>query len=159
MQLTLFTDYSLRALLYLGAYPDRLCTIPEIARAYTISGHHLRKVVNHLSTVGYIETIRGKGGGVRLARAPNLINIGAVVRDTEDSFDLVECFSKEHQTCPLLPACALRSVLVDAKRNFMATLERRTLQDILGNWISGKFAHAREVRIPVKSIARKRTAR
>ena len=156
MQLTFFTDYSLRVLVFLGAHPGRLCTIPETADAYGISGNHLRKIVNHLSSVGYIETVRGKGGGMRLSRAPNMINIGAVVRDTEDSFDIVECFNRKHQTCPLLPACALRSVLVDAHRNFMATLDRRTLQDVLGNWVSGRFAIARDAQISIKSITRKR---
>jgi Rrf2 family transcriptional regulator, nitric oxide-sensitive transcriptional repressor len=156
MQLTLFTDYSLRSLVYLGANPDRLCTISEIAKAYEISGHHLRKIVNHLSTVGYIETVRGKGGGLRLSRAPHMINIGAVVRDTEDSFNIVECFSKEQQSCPLLPACALRSVLVDAQRSFMATLDRSTLQDIVGHWVSSRFPVAPDTKNSVKSIARKR---
>jgi Rrf2 family nitric oxide-sensitive transcriptional repressor len=156
MQLTLFTDYSLRVLVFLGAHPDRLCTIREAARIYGISGNHLRKIVNHLSAVGYIETVRGKGGGMRLSRAPNMINIGAVVRDTEDSFDIVECFDEKYHTCPLLPACALRSVLVDAHRNFMATLDDRTLQDVLGNWISSRFALAQDARISIKSTTRKR---
>src|ERR1017187_7338168 len=80
MQLTLFTDYSLRVLVFLDAHPDRLCTISEAAEAYRISGNHLMKVVNRLSSVGYIETVRGKGGGMRLSRAPKMINLGDVVR-------------------------------------------------------------------------------
>src|SRR5208337_3734127 len=95
MQLTRFTDYSLRVLVYLGAYPDRLCTISETADAYGISVNHLMKVVNRLSSVGYVETIRGKGGGMRLSRAPKMINIGDVVRHMEDSFDIVECLQCE----------------------------------------------------------------
>ncbi|MFI4891580.1 MAG: RrF2 family transcriptional regulator [Steroidobacterales bacterium] len=158
MQLTLFTDYSLRVLVFLGAHPDRLCTIPEAAKAYGISGNHLRKVVNHLSAVGYIETVRGRGGGMRLSRAPKMINIGAVVRHTEDSFEIVECFNRKHQSCPLLSACALRSILVDANRNFMATLDRHTLQDVLGNWIKGRFGLPRDAHVPVKSVKRKRAA-
>jgi Rrf2 family transcriptional regulator, nitric oxide-sensitive transcriptional repressor len=151
MQLTLFTDYSLRVLVFLGAHPDRLCTISEAAEAYRISGNHLMKVVNHLSAGGYIETVRGKGGGMRLSRAPRMINIGEVVRHMEDRFDIVECFNEETQDCPLFPACTLRSILVDAQRNFLATLDRHTLQDVLGSWVSSKFALARGVQIPVKS--------
>ena len=133
MQLTLFTDYSLRVLVYLGAHPDRLCTISETAGAYGISVNHLMKVVNRLSSVGYVETVRGKGGGMRLSRVPKMINIGDVVRHMEDSFDIVECFNEGRQDCPLLPACTLRSVVADAHRNFMATLDRHTLRDVLGN--------------------------
>jgi len=151
MQLTHFTDYSLRALIFLGAHPDRLCTISEIAEAYGISGNHLMKVVNRLSSGGYIETVRGKGGGMRLSRAPKMINLGDVVRYMEERFDIVECFNEEHQDCVLLPACTLRSVLADAHRNFMATLDRHTLEDVLGNWVSGRFALARGVQIPIKA--------
>jgi|SRR5450759_3498950 Rrf2 family nitric oxide-sensitive transcriptional repressor len=151
MQLTLFTDYSLRVLVFLGAHPDRLCTISEAAEAYRISGNHLMKVVNRLSSGGYIETVRGKGGGMRLSRAPRMINIGEVVRHMEDRFDIVECFNEETQDCPLFPACTLRSILVDAHRNFLATLDRHTLQDVLGSWVSSKFALARGVQIPIKS--------
>ncbi len=152
MQLTLFTDYSLRVLIFLGAHADRLCTISEAAEAYHISGNHLMKVVNRLSSAGYIETVRGKGGGMRLSRAPNMINLGDVVRHTEDRFDIVECFNEKRQHCPLLPACTLRSILADAHRNFMATLDRHTLQDVLGTWVSGRFALPRGGQIPVKSL-------
>ncbi len=143
MQLSVFTDYSLRVLIFLGAHPDRLSTISEIAEAYGISANHLMKVVNRLSSGGYIETIRGKGGGMRLSRAPNMINVGAVVRHTEDRFDIVECFNAKHQTCPLLPACTLKSILADAHRSFMAALDRHTLQDVLGNWVSARLALAK----------------
>ncbi len=159
MQLTRFTDYSLRVLVYLGAHPDRLCTISETAGAYGISVNHLMKVVNRLSSVGYVETVRGKGGGMRLSRAPKMINIGDVVRHTEDSFDIVECFSAKKQDCPLLPACTLKSILVDARRNFMATLDRHTLQDVLGHGITARFALAKGVQISIKSVARERAAR
>jgi Rrf2 family nitric oxide-sensitive transcriptional repressor len=159
MQLTRFTDYSLRVLIFVGAHPDRLCTISEAAEAYRISSNHLMKVVNRLSSGGYIETVRGKGGGMRLSRAPNMINIGDVVRHMEDRFDIVECFNEKHHNCPLLPACPLRSVLVDAHRNFMATLDRRTLQDFLGSWVSGRFAVARGAQNSTKSIARERAVR
>lgn len=153
MQLTRFTDYSLRALVYLGAHPERLCTISEIADAYRISENHLMKVVHRLSTAGYIETVRGKGGGMRLSRAPKLINVGAVVRDMEERFDIVECFNEEYQDCPLLPACTLKSVLAQASRNFLSTLDRHTLQDVLGSGLRGMFAQAKGARIPITSVS------
>ena len=154
MQLTRFTDYSLRVLIYLGAHPERLCTISEIADAYRISDNHLMKVVNRLATSGYIETVRGKGGGMHLSRAPKLIKIGAVVRDMEERFDMVECFNEEHQDCPLLPACALKSVLADARRNFLATIDRYSLQDVIGSGLSHSFAVAKGARqILIKPVS------
>ncbi len=150
MQLTQFTDYSLRSLMFLGAHPGRLWRIAQIAAAYGISVNHLMKVVNQLSSCGYVETVRGKGGGLRLARAPRLINIGEVVRDMEGRFDIVECFNERRQDCPLLPACALRSVLTDARRNFLATLERYTLQDVISENIAGAFTLRKGARIPIR---------
>jgi Rrf2 family nitric oxide-sensitive transcriptional repressor len=152
MQLTYFTDYSLRVLIFLGAHTERLCTISEIAEAYAISDNHLMKVVNRLSTCGYIETVRGKGGGMRLARAPQLINVGDVVRHMEERFDIVECFNKKHQDCPLLPTCILKSVLYEARRNFLATLDRHTLQAVLGNDASSMFSRAKGKRIPIRPV-------
>ena len=133
MQLTRFTDYSLRTLLYLGAAPQRRSTIGEVAQAYGISTNHLMKVVSRLAAAGYVETLRGKGGGLRLARAPGLINVGELVRAMEERLDIVECFDPRHRDCPLLPACTLKSVLADARRNFLATLDRYTLQDLVGD--------------------------
>lgn len=159
MQLTLFTDYSLRVLVFLGAHPNQLSTISQIAEAYGISGNHLMKVVNRLASGGYIETVRGKGGGMRLSRAPEMINIGAVVRHTEDRFDIVECFNEKRQDCPLLPACTLRSILADAHRNFMATLDRRTLQEVLGNGVGVRASLARGARISIKPVPRERAVR
>jgi Rrf2 family transcriptional regulator, nitric oxide-sensitive transcriptional repressor len=150
VQLTQFTDYSLRSLMFLGAHPGRLCKIAQIAAAYGISVNHLMKVVNRLASCGYVETIRGKGGGLRLARAPRLINLGEVVRDMEERFDIVECFNEQHQDCPLLPACVLRSVLGDARRNFMATLDRYTLEDVIGGNPAGVFAPRKGTRIPIR---------
>ncbi len=159
MQLSLFTDYSLRVLIFLGAHPDRLCTISETAAAYRISGNHLMKVVNRLAADGYIETVRGKGGGMRLSRAPKMINLGDVVRHMEERFDIVECFNEKYQDCPLFPACTLRSVLADAHRNFMATLDRHTLQDVLGTWVSARLALGRGAQFPIKPAPRERAVR
>ena len=150
MQLTRFTDYTLRTLIYLGAHPQRLCTISEIAAAYGISENHLMKVVHHLATVGYVETVRGKGGGMRLAREPRLINIGDVVRDAEDNMNIVECFDPERRSCPLLPGCVLKSVLSEARRNFMGTLDRYSLQDMLGHQAASLFALKRGGVLPIR---------
>ncbi|MEO6421697.1 MAG: Rrf2 family transcriptional regulator [Candidatus Nitrotoga sp.] len=138
MQFTHFTDYSLRTLIYLGAQHSMLATISEVAEKYGISQSHLTKVVHQLANRGYIQTTRGKGGGMRLAREPQLINIGDVVRDMEDNINLVECFNVKNQSCPLLPACILKSVLTEARKNFFDTLDRYTLADLLINQSSRK---------------------
>jgi Rrf2 family nitric oxide-sensitive transcriptional repressor len=133
MQFTHFTDYSLRTLIYLGAQQSMLATISEVAEKYGISKSHLTKVVHQLANRGYIKTMRGKGGGMRLARLPQLINIGDVVRDMEENINLVECFNAKNQNCPLLPACILKSVLLEARKNFFDTLDCYTLADLLTN--------------------------
>jgi len=127
MKLTLFTDYSMRVLLYLGARPERLCSIAEVARAYGISQNHLMKVVNELSRSGYIESVRGRFGGIRLGKPAGEINIGALVRHTEDGFNLVDCGS-----CVVAPACGLTGILKEALRAFLGVLDRYTLADLLG---------------------------
>lgn len=133
MQLTLYTDYSLRVLLYLGLNPRRMATITDIAQSYGISRNHLVKVVHNLSIQGFIHSTRGRGGGITLARPPAEINIGDVVRHTETSFHLVECFDRERNTCPIAAACLLKSALYEAQRAFMAVLDRYTLAEVLDN--------------------------
>ncbi len=132
MQLTRFTDYALRVLMYLGTRPEQLSTIGEIAGRYRISENHLMKVVNHLANTGYVSTVRGKGGGMKLARAPKAIIIGRVVRDCEDSLAIVECFDPANRSCPLLPSCALKSALAEARKNFLATLDAYNLEQLVG---------------------------
>jgi len=133
MQLTIYTDYSLRVLLYLGLHPEKRVTISEIADAYSISRNHLVKVVHNLSLEGWIHTIRGKSGGMLLAMPPERINIGAVVRKTEPHMNLLECFDREINTCPIIASCALKRALYQARKAFMDTLDGFTLADVLGN--------------------------
>jgi Rrf2 family nitric oxide-sensitive transcriptional repressor len=129
MQLTLFSDYSLRILLYLTMHRDRLVSVPEISDAYGISKHHLVKVVQRLIELRLIESVRGRGGGMRLSREPAEINVAAVVRQTEPHLDLVECFDARTNTCPIDPACGLKRALEAAQAAFFAELERYTLAD------------------------------
>lgn len=131
MQLTRFTDFSLRVLIHLGSQPDALVTVAGIAAEHGISRHHLTHVVHQLGLKGYIETTRGKGGGFRLARRPELIRVGDVVRDMETGFELAECFRPGVSACRLMPACALKPVLAEAGRAFLTSLDRYTLADLL----------------------------
>ncbi|MGH7932486.1 MAG: RrF2 family transcriptional regulator [Candidatus Binataceae bacterium] len=131
MELTFHTDYALRVLTYLGLRPGRLCLIADIAEHYRISRNHLVKVVHRLARGGFVRTYRGKGGGVTLARAPGEINVGAVVRCTEGPVRLVECFRGEDNTCVISGACMLAGMLQEACENFLVTLDRYTLADLL----------------------------
>lgn len=133
MQLTLYTDYSLRVLIYLGIRPSHQATITEIAQSYNVSRNHLVKVVHNLGAMGYITTTRGRGGGMVLALAPELINIGEVVRKTEPDFDLVECFDLETNTCPISPSCALIKALKMARKAFLEVLDQYTLDAVVAN--------------------------
>ena len=126
MKLTRYTDYALRVLMHLAARPERLCSIGEIARTYAISHNHLMKVVHDLGKTGYVSAVRGRNGGIRLARPPEEINVGAVVRHTQEGFDLVDCGS-----CGIAPACGLTGVLGKALAAFMATLDAFTLADLV----------------------------
>ncbi|MXP62397.1 Rrf2 family transcriptional regulator [Roseomonas sp. M0104] len=137
MRLTLHTDYALRALIYLGLRPGRRVSIREIAAAHRISENHLVKVVHNLGRGGFIETVRGRGGGLQLARPPEQIRVGDVVRFTEEDMALVACFqSAEGAGCALVNACRLQSLLGEALGAFMAVLDGRTLADLLAppNW-------------------------
>lgn len=133
MQLTLYTDYSLRVLIYLGARPAETVTISEIARSYGISRNHLVKVVHNLAGHGFIHTTRGKGGGLRLARPAAEINLGDVIRHTEGGFDLVECMKENDTSCPIHEICRLRGVVGEALTAFTDVWGRYTLADIVGN--------------------------
>jgi Rrf2 family nitric oxide-sensitive transcriptional repressor len=131
MQLTRYSDFSLRVLIYLAVETERLATIEEIARAYGISKAHLMKVVHQLGLCGFVETVRGRGGGLRLARPAQEIPLGAVVRATEGNLSLVECFDPARSECAIEPACGLRPVLREALDAFLAVLDRYTLADLV----------------------------
>lgn len=131
MELTFYTDYSLRVLMYVGLRRSELSSISEIADDYGISANHLVKVVHGLARGGFIRTYRGKGGGVTLARKPQDINIGAVVRYTEGAFKPVECFRGDNNHCLVTGACRLAGILQEACDSFLATLDRYSLADLL----------------------------
>lgn len=128
MHLTRMTDYALRLLIYVARHPDRLCTIAEIASVHRISRPHLMKITHQLALHGWIETVRGRGGGLRLSRPAEEINLGAVVRSIEPDFHLVECFAAGN-ACTLTGDCGLAGILSGALREFMAHLDGRTLAD------------------------------
>jgi Rrf2 family transcriptional regulator, nitric oxide-sensitive transcriptional repressor len=130
MRLTLNTDFSLRVLMYVGLFGDKLATINDIAESFGISKDHLMKVVSDLSQKGYLETVRGRNGGIRLMREPRRINIGQVVRDTENQLDVIGCLERRGY-CPIERACVLRSALRDATQAFLAVLDAYTLADLI----------------------------
>lgn len=133
MRLTTFTDYSLRVMMYVAAHPEGRATIAEIARSYDISEHHLTKVVHFLGKEGYLENLRGRGGGLRLARAPSAINVGDVVKLTEGGDVPAECFERESNCCAITADCKLKFALSDAVDAFYAALRRYTLEDVVKN--------------------------
>ena len=125
MRLTRYSDYALRVLIYLSSRPDGLCSIAEIARAYGISNNHLMKVVQELGRSGFVATVRGRSGGIRLARPASEIIVGDVIRSTEKGFALADCGK-----CGLAPACGMTSVLNEAVEAFLAVLDRYSFADL-----------------------------
>ena len=137
MRLSLFTDYSLRVLMF-AALKGETFSLSEVAEAYDISRHHLVKVVNFLAKLGYLETRRGRGGGIALGMPPEDIHIGMVVRRTEDTPFIVECFDQQHNTCPINGSCRLKGALAQAESAFYETLDRHTLRDLVtGSAVKG----------------------
>ena len=130
MRLTSFSDYALRMLMYAASAGERLITIEETSRVYGISRAHLMKVVNILTKTGYLRGVRGRSGGFTLARRPEEIILGAVLRATEPDFALVECFATGNQ-CVITECCRLPRVLNEALSSFVTTLDRYTLADIM----------------------------
>jgi len=130
MRLTTLTDYAMRLLIYVGQHPERLCTIAEVAQIHGISEPHLMKVTHRLSQAGWLETVRGKNGGMRLAKPAQDIRLGDVVRDTENDLTLVECFAGTSH-CLLVGQCRLAGILHSALSQFLLHLDQYTLADIL----------------------------
>jgi Rrf2 family nitric oxide-sensitive transcriptional repressor len=130
VRLTTYTDYTLRVLIYLALTADRLVTIAEISEHYGISETHLNKVVHQLGLTGDVETVRGKGGGLRLAQAPEAIRVGEIVRKCEPDLVLVPCFG-EKGGCTIEPHCVLRRALRGALAAFLKELDRYTLADLI----------------------------
>ncbi|MGY3804702.1 RrF2 family transcriptional regulator [Pigmentibacter ruber] len=133
MQLTLQSDYTLRVLIYISYHQDKIVTIEEIANFYEISAHHLTRIIHKLGELGYIYTIRGKGGGFRLAKTPSEINIGELIEKIESHFNIVECFDPTKKRCKILGACLLKPLLADAMQKFIDTLKQKTLADLVIN--------------------------
>lgn len=133
MQLTIFTDYGLRSLMYLAAQPDKLCSVREIAEHYGISRNHLVKVIHRLVQLGYIISSKGKGGGIRLAVKPQTMRLGDLVKQLEPHMSLVECFSAATNTCKIVSNCQLKHYLHEASVSFVETLNRYTLADTVKN--------------------------
>ncbi|QTN01023.1 Rrf2 family transcriptional regulator [Sediminibacillus dalangtanensis] len=135
MKLTRFTDYSLRVLMFLATRPEgQLVQIKTISAVYNISHNHLMKVIYELGKLGYIETVRGRNGGLRLAKDPHTISIGEVVRQTEEDFFVVECFDpSKKDTCLISDACRLQGVLGKALHAFLETLDQYSLGDLIIN--------------------------
>lgn len=130
MRLTDYTDYTLRVLMFCAVNPDRSVTIAEIAESHAVSKNHLMKIVNDLARQGLLQTTRGRGGGLRLLKAASDINLGAVVRQSETDFRLVECFDAQHNACTITANCALKQVFKTALNGFMAELDKVTLADV-----------------------------
>jgi Rrf2 family nitric oxide-sensitive transcriptional repressor len=131
MRLTVYTDYSLRLLMYLALKDDGLATIEEIAKGYGISKNHLMKVAHQLGVAGYIDTVRGRHGGLRLAKPAKAIGLGEVVRHTEPDMAIVMCFEPVNADCAVLPYCVLRKALERARAAFINVLDDYTLSDLV----------------------------
>ncbi|XKF16141.1 Rrf2 family transcriptional regulator [Halomonas sp. BLK-85] len=131
MQLTRFTDYSIRVLIFLAAKNGERATINEVSETFSISRNHVMKIVQSLSQKGYIVATRGKNGGLTLACPPSNISVGCLVRDTEE-MSLVECFRKDN-ACVITPACRLKPILHEALDAFLSVLDRYTLADLMEN--------------------------
>ena len=147
MRITVQTDYALRVLMYLAVEEGRV-TIDAVADGYGISRNHVMKVVQRLSALGYVESRRGRTGGLKLARAPEDINVGGLVRQIEDIGQFVECFAPKTNRCVVTPACGLKSVLAGAVEQFLAHLDRFTVADlVLRPRMFSELLHAESVEV------------
>lgn len=133
MKVTQYSNYALRTLMFANLHSERLCQCQEVADAFNISKAHLVKCVHQLGQWGFIQSVRGRNGGFRLAKPARDITVGAVIRKTEDTLELVECFNSETNTCPLISDCKLNKTLMRAMKNFMDEMDSVTIEDITSN--------------------------
>ena len=130
MRLTAYSDYALRVLIYLTIQDERLATIREISEQYSISKNHLMKLVHDLGKHGFVETVRGKNGGLRIARDPGKISVGEVVRVMEKDMSIVECFDPDNYDCQISEACALKGIMRKATNSFLDVLDEYSVKDL-----------------------------
>lgn len=133
MQLTFFTDYGLRSLMFLAAHRDRRCSVREIAEHYAVSYHHLVKVVHKLAQLGYVDSTKGKGGGLMLAADAEKLRLGDLVCALEPNMDIVECFNRDTNKCRITSTCQIKHYLFDAQKAFIDSLNKHTLGDTIKN--------------------------
>lgn len=131
MRLTKVSDYPLRVLIYLAVHPDRPAALGQMSRAYGVSSHVLVKAVQPLLEDGLVASVRGRLGGLCLNKAPDQIDVGALLRRTETSWDFVECFNQDTNTCPIQPACGLKGAITRAQRAFLGVFDEYTLAALL----------------------------
>jgi Rrf2 family nitric oxide-sensitive transcriptional repressor len=131
MQLTIFSDYALRSLMYIASHPEKRSSVREISEHYNISRNHLVKVIHKLALLGYITTTKGKGGGLAMARSSQALRLGDLIQQLEPHMDLVECFNKETNTCRITNTCRLKHCFKEANMAFIHTLNQYTLADII----------------------------
>jgi Rrf2 family nitric oxide-sensitive transcriptional repressor len=141
LQLSLHADYAFRALLYLAARPDEVCSTESIARAYGISRYHLVRVVKTLESGGLITIQTGRGGGLRLRKAPSQMRLGEVLCAAEPNLNLLECFDPVTNTCPIIGVCRLQGYLRAALRAFVAELDRHTVADVMSGQLGKDLRH------------------
>lgn len=159
MRLTDYTDYSLRTLIFVAVHPDELVHVQAVADAFGIPKNHLVKIVQKLGQLGYLHTVRGRAGGIRLGRAASRINLGEVVRAMEPDFALVECFHQGENACIITSACRLRGVLGEALHAYFAVLDRYTLAELVNEPATLRQLLGESVAVPIEAITRKRPAR
>lgn len=133
MQLTNFTDYGLRTLMYVAARSENTVSVKEIAEHYGISRNHLVKIVHRLAQLGYIKTAKGKGGGIKIANNMEKLRLGDLIKELEPNMTIVECFDPENNTCRITDACQLKHYLFEATQNFISTMNKYTLADTITN--------------------------
>ena len=133
MKLTSYTNYALRSLQFAALHAPHLVRVDDVVRVHGLARPHIVKIVHALGQAGYLETVRGRGGGFRLARPADQINVGAVVRLMEGPLDIVECFNPEQNTCPLIGICRLSRALQTATQAFLAVLDDLSIADIAAN--------------------------